>query len=305
MPLLPNEPRLVDKTVQQALTNQFLMPSVCELTALFLGLRQALDTELSQVNVMKQGKAYPIGQCLEISQAVSQRLPYLDPSTLKPDAAHGLLALRSFIRHGGEVRQVWGDLRGEYFQNALMVGGLYVDVANDTVDPRKPPVEVLPFAEARLTPIRDYHHFSRVAMSYWQARLYPNHLVPALAPYFPLVSITAYGLVQFQSACNYMIALTEEGSFYPSEAVLEGAAMDSNLFSFMHGRLAAFSNLLAAEPIAGQTAALAICDSYRDQGVAGSAQQRDNAVRTVLQLNAELARFRVEVRDRVSESSNA
>ncbi|MEL7969110.1 hypothetical protein AAG587_22330 [Vreelandella neptunia] len=68
--------------------------------------------------------------------------------------------MTQFFRQGGLVRQVWGDLRGEYFQNALLVGGLYVDVANDIVDPRKPPGEILPFAEARLAPISDFHHFS-------------------------------------------------------------------------------------------------------------------------------------------------
>lgn len=293
MPLLPNEPRLIDKTLQQALTDQFLMPAVGELMALLVGLREELNTELRQLRPVKQGKPYPLGQCLEISQAVSKRLQQLDHMALKPDAAQGLLALRSFISHGGSVRQVWGDLRGEYFQNALMVGGLYVDVANDTVDPSKPPVEILPFAESQLTPISGFDHFSRVAACYWQARLYPNHLVPALAPYFPLVSVTTDGLVQFQSACNYMIALTETASFYPSETVLERGAMDSNLFNLMSDHLAAFANLLAADPIVGKIAASAMCVSYRDQGVTASEQQRDNAVRTVLQLNAQLARFRV------------
>lgn len=160
MPLLPNEPGFIDEAFQHALTERHLIPVRHELGALFLNLRNALDPELRQARPVKQGKAYPLGQCLEISEALFKRLSHIDPATLEPDAALGLDALKTLVRQGGSVRQVWGDLRGEYFQNAMLVGTLYVDVANDTVDPHKPPVEILPFAEARLRPIGDFRHFS-------------------------------------------------------------------------------------------------------------------------------------------------
>lgn len=302
MPLLPNEPRIDNEPAQHALTARLLTPALQDIAALFVALRYSLDKELSQLKPQKQGKPYPLGQCLEISEAVFQRLRVLDPTTLKPDAARGLHALRHFVHQGGSVRQVWGDLRGEYFQNALLVGTLYVDVANDTVNPKKPPVEILPFAVARFAPISDFYHFSRVAAHYWQARIYPNHLMPALAPYFPLISMTEGGLVQFQSASNYMIALTQAGAFYPSEAVLNGPVMAGNLFNFMHDRLAALSVNLAAEPKAGKAAALAMCATYRAQGAVENLQQRDRAVKAVVQVNAELARFKVELMGRVAES---
>jgi len=288
MPLLPNEPRIADEAVQTGLTEQYLLPFIDELATLLVGLRHALDVELRKARPVKQGKPYPLGQCLEISQALLQRLSRLDSAMLEPEAARGFQALTQFVRQGGLVRQVWGDLRGDYFQNALLVGGLYVDVANDTVDPRKPPVEILPFAEARLAPISDFHHFSRVAERYWQARLYPNHLVPELAPYFPLMSVSSEGFIQLQSASNYMIALTQAGAFHPAEAVLEGALMDAQLFGVLHGRLSALPIMLAAHPSVGQEAALTACKAYREQGVAENSQHRDKAVKAVLQVNAAL-----------------
>ncbi len=296
MPLLPNEPRVIDETVQQALTEQFLMPAIGELMVLFVDLRQSLDTKLSQLRPLKQDKPYPLGQCLEISEAIFQHLRNLNPCTLKPEAACGFNALRNFVRVGGSVRQVWGDLRGEYFQNALLLGTLYVDVANDTVNPYKHPVEILPFAEAKFAPINDFYHFSMVAARYWQACVYPNHLIPSLAPYFPLISLTADGFVQVQSASNYMIALTQAGAFYPSESVLKEALMAKNLFNFMHGRLAALSVTLAAEPKIGQTEALAMCACYREQREVEALKQRDRSVREVLHINAELARFRIKIK---------
>ncbi|BBI49679.1 hypothetical protein HORIV_21000 [Vreelandella olivaria] len=123
MPLLPNEPRIADEAVQTGLTEQYLLPLIDELATLFVGLRHTLDVELRKVRPVKQGKPYPLGQCLEISQALLQRLSQLEPATLEPEAARGFQALTHFVRQGGLVRQVWGDLRGDYFQNALLVGG--------------------------------------------------------------------------------------------------------------------------------------------------------------------------------------
>lgn len=288
MPLLPNEPRIADEAMQTRLTEQYLLPVIQALATLFISLRRSLDAELSKARPVKQGKPYPLGQCLEISQALLQRLSQLDPATLNPEAACGFQALIHFVRQGGLVRQVWGDLRGDYFQNALLVGVLYIDVANDTVDPRKPPIEILPFAEARLVPISDFHHFSRVAERYWQARLYPNHLMPALAPYFPLISVSNNGFIQLQSASNYMIALTQVGAFHPAEAVLEGALMDAQLFGLLYERLSALPIMLADHASVGQDAALTSCKAYRDQGAASDSQHRDKAVKAVLQVNAAL-----------------
>ena len=48
--------------------------------------------------------------------------------------------------------------------------------------PGSHPVAILPFREARLTPVRDHRHFALLARSSWQATVYPNHVLPALAP---------------------------------------------------------------------------------------------------------------------------
>ena len=127
----------------------------------------------------KQGKPYPYGQCLEITQAVQQRLSDATEALFQNSPAiRGYRAYTAFRKAGGIMRQVWGDLRGEFFQNAFQVGTLYVDVANDSVTPTKPKVEILPFAEARLTPIADFRHFSRIATAYWKVQIYPNHVLP-------------------------------------------------------------------------------------------------------------------------------
>jgi hypothetical protein len=50
-------------------------------------------------------------------------------------------------------------------------------------------VEILPFHEARFVPIRDFGHFRQIARSYWGDEIYPNHVLPALAPHCPLIHV--------------------------------------------------------------------------------------------------------------------
>src|SRR5690606_1339592 len=132
----------------------------------------------------------------EITLAAQKKLQYLDASALPTEVAHGLKALRDFLQHGGNARQVWGDLRGEFFQNAFLVGTLYIDVSNDTVTPTKPKVEILPFEQADFRPVRDYLHYARMTRQYWGAYVFANHILPGLALYFPLITAIPGGRVR-------------------------------------------------------------------------------------------------------------
>lgn len=230
-PLLPNEPRVIDNPRQQALTEQHLLPTLGPLMTLMQGIRASLDPVLRAAQPFKWGKPYPLGQCLEISLAVKRRLREINPVTLSGEAAQGHAALAAFLAAGGHMHQVWGDLRGAYFQNAFLAGTLYIDVSNDTVVPTKPPVEMLPFEQAGLTPVADFAHYTRLANRYWQAQVVPNHLLPELAPHYPLFAhIPGVGW-RLEADSGYMVALTHTQGFSPSRAVLAAEPMDAAAFA--------------------------------------------------------------------------
>jgi len=65
-PLLPNEPRILQRHAQAALTERYLLPVLPELEASLLAIRWQLDPELECLQPVKLGKPYPLGQCLEI-----------------------------------------------------------------------------------------------------------------------------------------------------------------------------------------------------------------------------------------------
>lgn len=262
-PLLPNEPCLHLPAAERALTERHLLPALPALEAFFLAVRLQLDPALERLQPVKLGKPYPLGQCLEIAQAVEKRLRTVVETELPPEAAQGLRAFRAFLRAGGSLRQVWGDLRGQYFQNAFQLGSLYVDVSNDTVVPTKPKVEVLPFAAANFIPIRSFTQFRQIATSYWEDQIYPNHVLPELAPHCPLIHVSKTGSIRLHDATQYMLAMTRSEAFEPSEAVLREAPMPQAVFERVRNALQDAGWGLAATPEQGRQQALQQCRTQR------------------------------------------
>lgn len=290
------KPQLRDARQQQALTDRFLTPVLPSLDALFRAVRTDLDRELREAQPFHSGKPYPLGQCLEITQAVQRRLEGLHAMELSAAAAQARAALRAFVDAGGEVRRAWGDLRGQYFQNALIIGTLYVDVANDTVVVTKPPVEILPFADAAFKPIADCLHFARIAQSYWKHRILPNHLLPELAPYLPLIQIKPGGRLQLGSLSPYMLSLILENGFSPSEGVLVARALSPAIFDSLGAALQDGPTPVAANAAGGRAAALTACRTYRAQGKFECAASFNDALMAGHEVNRRLARLVVAPR---------
>jgi len=289
--LLAETPRVRDPERQQALTDRFLTPALAALEALMLQLRAELDPTLRGARAAEGDKPYPLGQCLGITRAVQRRLAGLDPSALSGPAAEGYAALRRFVGAGGDMRRAWGDLRGQYFQNALIVGALYVDVSNDTVVVTKPKVEILPFAEAGFAPIADYGHYARIAGRYWKYEFLPNHLLPELAPYLPLIQIAPDGRVTLGSSAPSMLGLTLGSGFAPSEEALGSPAMSDTTFAALRAALRGGPTAVATSPQAGRTEALNWCRRYRAQPWAEGAAVFVRTLTTAGEANRRLARL--------------
>ncbi len=258
---MARRPVLVDVERQQALTEVHLIPVLPDLQALLLRLRSHLDPALRAAKPTTSSGAYPLGQCLEITLAVEARLADLTPHGLSSTDARALGGLRAFQAAGGRVRRAWGGLRGAYFQNALIAGTLYLDVANDTVVVTKPPVEIMPLAEADFSPIADYGHFARIAGRYWKRAFLPNHVFPTLAPYMPFIQVDRCGAVRVGPIDTHMLALTLDGRFAPSARVLDVSPLGAAMF---HGLAQVAQDgpaPVAVTPEAGRAAALEACRS--------------------------------------------
>ncbi len=199
---------------QSALAARFLAPATSDLEALLLEVRAETDGVLGAGGPARFGKPYPYGCCLEITLDVLERLRL---RMQREPVSAGERALKAFLSAGGEGRRVWGILRDRYFQNAMVMGDLYVDVANDSVDPNKSKIEILPLAVSGLALVETVEDFVRIAEGYWNVRLYANTALPFLAPLFPFLAVNAAGQVKLEARPRYMMRLLIGGGYVQSE----------------------------------------------------------------------------------------
>ncbi|HEY9250498.1 MAG TPA: hypothetical protein VIO38_15270 [Rariglobus sp.] len=131
--------------------------------------------------------AYPIGFCGAIRDQVLARLA-ADP------------AFRALTGPDVVLKKIFVLLKGVYFQNALQLGNLYVDVANDTVFTDKPKVEWLPIADVDYENADDWNAVAAVGRHYYGVELYPNLLFPLAFPFVPYFAIRSSGRIDFFQA---------------------------------------------------------------------------------------------------------
>lgn len=291
--LLPNEPNPDQVVAERRLTERHLIPALQQIEHCFLEVRRQLDVELAALRPMKLGKPYPLGQCLEIALAFETRIQEIDVSQLSEPSAVGYRAFKAFLKAGGSFRQVWGDLRGQYFQNAFQLGSLYVDVSNDTVVPTKPKVEILPFEAANFKAVRCYEQFASIAQSYWGVDIYPNHLLPDIAPHCPVMAVYRSGRAFICEASHYMLEMTRSGAFGPSETFLAEQPMPQELFDEARRALLDKGYNLPADPESGRKLALANCRLYRKKRWHRSLDKLLEVTPAVMKVNRHLAQFKL------------
>lgn len=268
--LLPNEPSLIQSSESKKLSMRYLYPALRQIEVFLLYLRKDVDQQLKTSQPFKSGKPYPLGQCLEISLAMKDRFKTMHLLRLKGDLAVGRGALVDYLRNGGAIRQIWGDLRASYFQNAFQIGSYYVDVSNDTVVATKPKVEILPFDVAGMSPIKDYYHYAEIAKRYWRAKIVPNHVIPELAPFAPLLLVLPGGRLRIKASSNYMLALVLREQFRICEVVIEQEPLDSKLFSALKQYMPTHLVKVVSSSIEGRLIGLDLCKQERNGFVSKS-----------------------------------
>ncbi len=127
---------------------------------------------------------YPVGFCRQIRDQVWDRA-LADP------------AFQALIGRDVILKKVFILLDGRYFQNAVQLGNLYVDVANDTVWTDKPKLEWKPISDVAYENADSWPRFAAVARRYLGVEVYPNLLFPFAFPTAPFFAIRPGGRIDF------------------------------------------------------------------------------------------------------------
>ena len=171
---------------QEALTASLLRPAMPDIIGILGRLRRETDAWVAASS--SPPADYPIGFCAVIRDRVFDRLS-CEPSVL------------SIVDRGVCLRKVFVILKDRYFQNAIQLGNLYIDVANDTVDATKPWLEWMDVTDVPYENVGDLTTLARVAGAYHRCRVHPNTFFPLLAPIVPFIAVHEdgrLGLLHFQ-----------------------------------------------------------------------------------------------------------
>lgn len=154
---------------------------------------------------------YPLGFCGAIRDQVLDRL-IADP------------AFRRLIGPGVVLKKIFVLLKGIYFQNALQLGNLYVDVANDTVFIDKPKIEWLRIEDTPYENADSWSTVAAVGSHYYEVELYPNLLFPLAFPSSPFFAIRTSGRIDLFQAQDILF-LKDLGDGFPrARALLDDPA---------------------------------------------------------------------------------
>lgn len=121
--------------------------------------------------------------------------------------------------------------------------------------------------------------------------MYPNHVLPALAPHCPLIHVSTTGHIKLHDATQYMLALTRTQGFAPSEAVLREAAMPAAVFEQVCRSLQGAGHWLPSSPEHGRTLALQQCRQQRAKRWHLDPRRPNQVIQDAQRVNLHLARW--------------
>lgn len=185
---------------QEAPTRRRLLPNIeaiverlhfhrAAVDAVFFAKRAIVSPTSSAIAGEADLAGYPLGFCGQIRDQVLDRL--------LADAA-----FRELIGTEVVLKKIFVLLKGVYFQNALQLGNLYVDVANDTVFIDKPKIEWLRIEDVRFENAESWRAVAAVGRRYYEVELYPNLLFPLAFPSAPYFAIRSSGRIDLFQAQN-------------------------------------------------------------------------------------------------------
>ncbi|OCQ20535.1 hypothetical protein A7985_16000 [Pseudoalteromonas luteoviolacea] len=249
-------------------------------------LRLLVDPHLIAKYPSFAEKPYPLGRCKEIRNAILELL--LERLAI-PIIPKPLQVLERKIRLGHTLKPVWGSLRDEYFQNAILIDDWYIDAANDTVNPNKPRVEILKLQQSGFSAITSFEQFCLIARKYWQVSIYKNDVYPAIAPFLPLLCVNEKGACWLGAANDDMIALARCSQFTLSERIL--TKLSSTPSAIKQQWYAHYANL--NNPLLEQHSLdpVEFCQRYRNEQKDQDLSFRDDVVKSYLRLAQGVSSF--------------
>ena len=175
---------------QDKFTEKHLKPLIPSIKKFFKYLRELYDEQIRELQKKHKPDRkkktpfsatldnYPIGYCFSITDSILKSVERMGLENILGN----VFDVDNLI-----LKRIYIILDDKYFQNAIQMGTLYIDVANDTVDVKKEKVVVKHLKDVNYKNFGDFEHFAIVAERYLNVKLYPNKDFPEVFDIFPLI----------------------------------------------------------------------------------------------------------------------
>jgi hypothetical protein len=271
---------------QEAPTRRRLLPQIDAIVDRLRVHRAAVDEAFEK---KRAGLGADAGSTAVAGEALLANYPVGFCSVIRDQVFERVVADREFhALIGPEVvlKKIFVLLKGCYFQNALQLGNLYVDVANDTVFVEKPKLEWARIEEVDYQNADDWPAVAAVGRRYYDVELYPNFLFPLAFPAVPYLAIRASGRIDFFQAQNFVFLKDLGDGLRRARALLDDPAFAARPLPETYRSLleqACGANLHAAFPLEfSPTDAAGIRERVLPE-FAALAKQNDNAALATVQ----------------------
>jgi len=185
---------VVDEARQKSLTQALVMPKIEKIMqdlslmrddfdqAFYKKHKQEIETKKNKniyghIDVLD----YPIGFCQLIRDGLFDKFVQLD-------------VIKQLIQQGVICKKVYIILDDRYFQNAIQLGYLLIDVANDTANPNEARIYYKSFDDLNYRNFYCYDKYFQIAEKYLNLKFYPNRLLPQIYNIYPVFALSADGI---------------------------------------------------------------------------------------------------------------
>jgi predicted ATP-binding protein involved in virulence len=175
---------------QKVLTREYILPHINRFLSDIETMRKKFDYHFllnhkkhgsQQIHGVKSMEKYPLGYCEDIRNGL-----------------FSLLEQHPFIlnarKQGVVFKKVYIILNNSYFQNGMQLGDLWIDVANDTVNPKEERIYYKPIDVLKYQNLTDYDSYCSIIEKYLNIKVFPNTLFPKIAPRFPIFALDTEGV---------------------------------------------------------------------------------------------------------------
>jgi hypothetical protein len=180
------------------------------LKKILIEYREKADKKLSWKDFWYETK-YPIWHCWEIRDSILE-----------------LLKQNITFTNWLEFKKIYWSQNWQYFQNAIQIWDVILDVANDTVESNSEKIIISRISEKLIENISNYHDYCEIAEKYWWYKIIPNIYLDKVKYKYPFFFQRKDWVIYLPDFIDFINSKDEKNNFLLAKDFLENNKYKNN-----------------------------------------------------------------------------